>query len=173
MATLRLGVAVVCLVASAASAAPAAAQIALGVNTGRAPTVVADLDAYTTKVGTAPRIVMWYQQWSEEVFLTRDADAVVRRSATPLVTWEPALSGQGIPLRDIALGRYDSYITRSARTVTAWGRPVLLRFGHEMNLGSSPWGPGVNGNTAADFVAAWRRVVSLLDRKSTRLNSRH
>ena len=30
-----------------------------------------------------------------------------------------------------------------------------------MNLSDNTWGPGVNGNTPEEFVAAWRHVVSV------------
>ena len=43
------------------------------------------------------------------------------------------------------------------------GGPVFIRFAHEMNHQhhAYPWSVGYNGNTAADYVAAWRRIHSI------------
>jgi hypothetical protein len=77
--------------------------------------------------------------------------------AVPMITWEP----HGRDLREMAGGRYDAYIRDSAKQAVAWGRPILLRFAHEMNGNWYPWGLGVGGNTAADYIAAWRHVVTV------------
>ena len=42
----------------------AATPIALGIYTPGAPGDPARLDAYTSRVGVAPAIVMWYQDWA-------------------------------------------------------------------------------------------------------------
>jgi len=39
-----------------------------------------------------------------------------------------------------------------------------VRFAHEMNGNWYPWGSGVNGNTAARYIAAWRHVVRIFRR---------
>jgi glycosyl hydrolase family 26 len=39
---------------------------------------------------------------------------------------------------------------------------VAVRFAHEMNGSWYPWGQGVNGNTAADYVAAYRHVHDVI-----------
>jgi hypothetical protein len=79
-----------------------------------------------------------------------------------MVTWEPwGGRGQVFTLRDIAAGRYDSYIERSAAAAAAWGKPFFMRFAHEMNGDWYPWGRGANGNTPAFYVAAWRHIVRI------------
>jgi hypothetical protein len=84
----------------------------------------------------------------------------------PVVNW----SSMSIPmsiveprfqLRAIVHGRYDSYIKRFAKAAHRWGHPFFLRFDWEMNGNWFPWGVGVNGNHASDFVAAWRHVHHL------------
>jgi beta-mannanase len=37
----------------------------------------------------------------------------------------------------------------------------VLRFAHEMNGSWYPWSAGTNGNTARDYVAAWRHLHSV------------
>lgn len=62
-----------------------------------------------------------------------------------------------------AVRRHDAYIARWAKDAAAWGKPFYLRFAHEMNGKWQPWSPGVNGNTSAEFVAAWRRVHDIFE----------
>jgi Glycosyl hydrolase family 26 len=94
----------------------------------------------------------------------RRAFARVRRHGMiPMISWSSAST----PIQrhepdfqnaDIVAGRYDRYIRRWARAARDWGHPFFLRFNREMNGTWYPWAAGVNGNTAADFVAVWRHV---------------
>ncbi len=81
-----------------------------------------------------------------------------------MVTWEPwnhtgDVSQPAYTLRTIIDGHHDDYIRQWARDAASWGRPMYLRFAHEMNCNWYPWSPGVNGNTSsAEYVAAWRHI---------------
>jgi hypothetical protein len=70
----------------------------------------------------------------------------------------------GLTTKDIASGAVDEYIREYARELKSFANPVLIRlFGGEFN-GSWWYGqsPRANPNlTAAEFVAAWRRVVDI------------
>jgi Glycosyl hydrolase family 26 len=119
------------------------------------------IDRYARLVGRRPVIVSRYPNWSTAPFTHHAMAAIWDRGAVPLVTWEPwTASEKGISLRAIAAGRYDGYARRSAREAIAWGRPILLRFAHEMNGGWYPWGTG-HGYSPATYVAAWRHLVRL------------
>jgi hypothetical protein len=150
-----------------AEAAPA--QIAFGAYIPGALWDATRIDAHRAMVGTAPAIVMWYQDWAHadvNGFAFGSLDAVVARGAMPLVTWEPwdYTGGPDQPayaLREIVAGSYDGYIRDWARDAATWGKPFYLRFAHEMNGNWYPWSVGVNGNTADDYVAAWRHVVTI------------
>jgi beta-mannanase len=88
---------------------------------------------------------------------------VTARGAVPLVTWEPWVAGAGVQqpayaLDRITAGDFDPYLRRWADGLRAFGRPVLLRFAHEMNGDWYPWAEGVNGNGPGDYVAAWHHV---------------
>jgi beta-mannanase len=84
-----------------------------------------------------------------------------------MITWEPWDPANGSALQPLyslarlADGTYDAYIARWAAQVKAWGGPLRLRFAHEMNGNWYPWGSGVNGNTAPQYVSAWRHVHDL------------
>jgi hypothetical protein len=149
---------------ASARAAPAGAepQIALGAyipNFSQRPGLI---DEYGRRVGRQPVIVGSYKQWSSRPFVRAELRAVWNRGAVPMVTWEPwSYAGRRFPLRAIADGSYDGYVRRAARAAAAWGKPILLRFAHEMNGNWYPWGRGVNGNTPRIYKAAWRHLVRI------------
>jgi hypothetical protein len=72
-----------------------------------------------------------------------------------------SMSSGGVRLRDLANGVYDSSLRTWAQQVAAWGHPFFLRWNWEMNGNWQPYSPGVNGNTASDFVNAWRHFHDL------------
>jgi hypothetical protein len=149
------------------SAAPAA--VALGAHVDQAPWNISRLDQFSSEVGRRPAIVMWYQDWADPAgmsFRTELVDSVRERGATPLITWEPwdyrgGIDQPAFALRNIANGQHDTHITSWARAAAEWGHRLYVRFAHEMNASYYPWSVGANGNTAADYVAAWRHVVQL------------
>jgi beta-mannanase len=71
------------------------------------------------------------------------------------------MTSGGVALRSIADGLYDSSLKTWAQQVAAWGHPLFLRWDWEMNGNWQPYSPGVNGNTASDFVNAWRHFHDL------------
>lgn len=139
---------------------PRAGTVALGVAVAD-PGRPASLDAYIAAAGRPPAIVEWSQSWSEPLFYPVQMKEVAALGAVPLVTWDPVAGGRGVPLSAVAGGRYDRYLRTAARAAASWGRPFFVRFAHEMNVRSSPFGPGAQGNNPAAFVAAWRHVVDL------------
>ncbi|MGB3683000.1 MAG: glycosyl hydrolase [Rubrobacteraceae bacterium] len=122
------------------------------------------IDQFTVMVGEEPSTVLLYQNWeNDSAFDPAVLDAVADRGATPILTWAPRDPDRGknhrkYSLQKIINGRYDAYIRGWARDAAAWDKPLYLRFAHEMNSSFYSWGVGVNGNTAADYVAAWRHI---------------
>jgi beta-mannanase len=93
-------------------------------------------------------------------------DSIRLRGSTPMWTWQPndydlGLAQPKYKLSAIAHGAVDPYIRRFASAAKAWGHVFYLRFAYEMNGNWYSWTttPGnPDGNTPADFVAAWRHV---------------
>jgi hypothetical protein len=141
--------------------AAATPPLALGVNIANAPDQLAPLQQYASQAGREPAIVMWYQQWSEPLYYSDQETNTKAIGAIPLITWDPDYNGAGIPLSQIVAGSYDKVIVAAAQAAKAWGRPMYIRLAHEMNISTSLYGPGHNGNTAAEFVAAWKHVVTI------------
>ena len=136
----------------------------LGLAMEGAPWDLSGVDALADQIGRRPDLVMWYAAWSDRAAFPADqAAAVAASGATPVVTWEPWNPADGVDqptyaLDRITAGRHDSYITSWAKQVKSWGKPLVLRWGHEMNGSWYPWSAQANGNTPADYVAAFRHV---------------
>ncbi|WP_018769615.1 MULTISPECIES: glycosyl hydrolase [unclassified Arthrobacter] len=138
------------------------APLRFGVATAGGALAGTELDEVATLAGESPSMVMIYKDFLQSPPIT-EMDAVRSRGATPLVTWEPWAWGGGVEqpaysLDRVAAGDFDAHITQWGQSLAAWGKPVMLRFAHEMNGNWYPWAEGVNGNQPGDYVAAWRHV---------------
>ncbi len=114
-------------------------------------------------------------------------DTVRARGAIPLMNWGSWDYNNGpnqpeFSLKNIAQGNvkgfkgqtFDAYVTTWARAAKAWNHPFFLRFDWEMNgWWQFPWGTAknpstnvaINGNTPADYIAAWRHVHDIFVRE--------
>jgi hypothetical protein len=72
--------------------------------------------------------------------------------SVPMNTWAN-------PLSEIAAGTHDSiFSTIASRCVEVGATDTIMRIGWEFNAGWYAWG----NQTAADFIAAWQRIVTLM-----------
>ena len=110
--------------------------------------------AFTRAAGRQPNLVGYYGGWGEP-FEVSFAATVRRHGAITLLQWDPTLAS--VPR--IAAGGYDRYLRLFADSVRAFGGPVVIGFGHEMNADWYSW--GYRHTPAATFVAAWRHIVTL------------
>jgi hypothetical protein len=136
-------------------------RIYVGASVDGLPGDPAALDAFAEAIGVSPSVAMYFTDFGGRV----DTAALQRLSAAgrlPMMTWEPwnhtTPSANPYSLQAIAAGQFDSYLSAQGKALAAVGAPVAVRFAHEMNGFWYPWGQGVNGNTAADYVAAYRHV---------------
>jgi mannan endo-1,4-beta-mannosidase len=126
----------------------------LGVHESDAPGSYAQIDQFAASIGRQPNIVSYYGPWLEK-FQAGFAAAAAKHGAITIVQMDP----ENVSIAAIADGRYDAYLRSYAAEVIAFGRPVVMSFGHEMNGNWYPWG---NQNTPArTFVAAWRHIVTV------------
>ncbi|HKF82302.1 MAG TPA: glycosyl hydrolase [Solirubrobacterales bacterium] len=143
--------------------------------TGReAPWDMAAASSLEAKVGSGLSLLQFSAPFArcEEgecsfyTFPTTEMEKIRAYGAIPVFGWNSGASG-GDPadfqLADLNAGRYDAYIQEFAAAAAAWGHPFFLRFNWEMNGPWFVWGAGVNGNTAAEFRTAWRRVQKFFD----------
>ena len=147
---------------------PPRASIQLGAYVRGAPGSGQTLDEYANLVGQKPALVMWYRGLDQPLMYSSEISNLAERGQTPMISLEPVdANGNDISLARIAAGEYDSYIHAAATVAKEWNRRLLIRFAYEMNLSPGagiPWGGGQGaaaGNSAADYVAAWRHVVEI------------
>ncbi|WP_104198929.1 glycoside hydrolase family 26 protein [Cryobacterium sp. Y29] len=148
--------------AATTSAPISTSKLRFGVATPGGALANSELDAVAALVNESPSIVMSYKDFNQSVSIA-ELDSVRARGATSLITWEPWGWGGGISQPayssdNITAGAYDAYLTKWGQALATWGKPVMLRYGHEMNGNWYPWADGVNGNTTGDYAAAWRHV---------------
>ncbi len=109
-------------------------------------------------------VVMWYLDFVS-LFPTSACDIVHDHNSIPMLTWEPwnwgSSSDTSFSLDHIISGDCDSYITAFAISAESWGKPLFLRFAHEMNGNWYPWSGAFNGSDEAatsKYKAAWERI---------------
>ena len=152
-------------------------RILWGAYDGSLPESFAGVTALESRTGEPFAIVSFYQAWGdrpdEADFPLRAVSTIDRLGSIPMITWEPWVKDFDPALRPnlpnpaerdyaslaaIARGDYDFYVTRWATEAARYGKPLYLRFAHEMNDPYRyPWGPQ-NGNRPDDFIAAWKHV---------------
>ncbi len=108
------------------------------------------LDGLREIMNRPPDIVMFYLQWpapghmDDARFPLESVRRIWDAGSVPCLTWEPMYIEGGhataLPATFITGGECDGYISRFASKAGEWGNPVLIRFGHEMNLNRYHWG---------------------------------
>ncbi|HTX85358.1 MAG TPA: glycosyl hydrolase [Streptosporangiaceae bacterium] len=131
---------------------PVPASPLVGVFEPGAPGSWSQITQFTSATGVRPRIVVYYSPWNDP-FSTSFARTAWDHDAYVLVQIQPG----GVSIASIAAGDSDTYLRSYAGAVVAFGHPVILSFGHEMNGTWYSWGAG--HTSPATFVAAWRHVV--------------
>jgi mannan endo-1,4-beta-mannosidase len=134
---------------------PAPVSPLVGVYEPGAPRSWTPVTKFASATGVRPRIVVYYSPWNDP-FSTSYAQAAWDHGAYVLDQIQP----DGVTLASIAAGGSDAYLRSYARAVIAFGHPVIVSFGHEMNGDWYSWGYG--HASPASFVAAWRHVVRVI-----------
>jgi Glycosyl hydrolase family 26 len=131
---------------------PVPASPLVGVYEPGVPGSWSKITEFTVATSVEPRIVVYYSPWNDP-FSTSFAQTAWDHHSYVLVQLQP----NGVTLASIAAGGSDGYLRSYADAVVAFGHPVILSFGHEMNGTWYSWGYG--HASPATFVAAWRHVV--------------
>lgn len=121
------------------------------------------IDAFALTVGRQPDIVQIAIGWETDRWDSGLIDRITARGSVLMISWEPWDYRQKVhpedqpkySLSNILNGTFDDYIDEWAEGLAKDGRPVLLRFAHEMNGNWYPWDEQVNGNEPGSYVATW------------------
>ncbi len=106
------------------------------------------LDEQKKKTMINPGLILFYLQWpspsSKPASVKESLNSIWEIGALPCLSWEPMYYQEKseliIPCEDILSGRYDHYLTFAAEEIKAWGKPLVIRFAHEMNISRYHWG---------------------------------
>jgi Glycosyl hydrolase family 26 len=149
----------------------------LGPAPGQTPKALAPWDLYyyeqrEAQLGRRLDFCTVMESWKSGQYRPFDPGSwsplTTQRYPVMIWTWSPidytfpktAPENQALAPPAIAAGDHDAYIDAYADRVKTWGRRIIIRMMHEMNGDWMPWSPGYfPGQTASDFVAAWRHTV--------------
>jgi hypothetical protein len=101
------------------------------------------------QLGREQRIVHMFYAWQDNL---PESVGWMPRNAYPMISW------RGTGLAPIDGGSFDGLIARNARRLRRFGRPLMLRWGWEMNGDWYAWSAAKNGEDASGYVRSWRRI---------------
>jgi cellulose synthase (UDP-forming) len=156
------------------------ARVAIGVTTNAGarnvsipwvPSQLNQANSFERAIRANADIIMWFSDWSRGEVDRRQLEAVAARGSVPEITWEPFDRAVGLnrpqheySMSSIAAGEHDKYIRQWADELRDFGKPVMLRFAHEMNVPATgyPWAQPEQ-NSAGEYVAAWRHIHGIFE----------
>jgi mannan endo-1,4-beta-mannosidase len=133
---------------------PTKPQSYLGAFAHGLPSSTSELTTFDNATGNKVDLVTYYSGWYEP-FQRQLADSAAANGEVPLIQLNPG----GFNLATIGNSANTAYLSQYAAAVKAYGGPVILSFGHEMNGTWYSW--GYKHTPPRVFVAAWRHVVEL------------
>jgi hypothetical protein len=120
------------------------------------------MNSFEGHISREASVIMWFIDFSS-VFPASDCDTVGLNGAIPMITWMP-FAANSASLDNIIAGTCDTYIQTFASGAKAWGKPLFLRWGHEMNGNWYDWSGYANGSSeaaATKFKNAWIRIHNI------------
>jgi hypothetical protein len=143
--------------------------LTIGVDTVSGYFDLSQLATWEATVGRTANILQtttssWaYSDPSLTTFPASRAKSVSQAGSTLELTWQPqdpyaGLNQPQFSLKSITTGQHDAYIKTYADAIKASKQNIRLRLAHEMNGSWMLWSEGRNGNSAGDFIAAWRHI---------------
>jgi hypothetical protein len=127
------------------------------------------------------QIVHWYCNWGDGsgdmswnvphfLAIAKNETSLGQTGAIPMLTWQPwgpdfTISPAEFPLTSISSGDYDVYINSWVQGLKNMNYTIYLRVMHEMDGNWYPWGD-VNGNTPAQYIAAWIHIQQLFNKQN-------
>jgi hypothetical protein len=156
------------LIVPASSTAAKTRKVALGVSIEHRWDEAATFDHFASQVGNRPRLWSLWSTWgnSSRDFPAAEAAWVAARGSVPFIFWEPFESFDSCKYANhkfTARGDYDSYIRSWAQAAKRHGKPIVVRWAHEINGAFFPWGikNTLCNDTVSDYKAAWKRIVKI------------
>jgi beta-mannanase len=117
------------------------------------------LDSSLAQLGGVPRYALFFRDLHpNRAFPLPVVEALHNRGLTPIVSLELEIwGGDGDHLQAIVDGQHDAWFRAWGEQAGAWGPPVIMRFGFEMNGDWFRW-----GQRPELFRQAWARAHRLV-----------
>jgi hypothetical protein len=113
-------------------------------------TLTESLALRRSQLGRGMRILHLYFNWTDGLV---DPIGVVPDGCIPMLSWSPLPS-----YASVTDGSQDALIRRQASAIAAYGKPLFLRWGWEMNGNWFPWSGAKNSSRGTGYIAAWRHI---------------
>lgn len=145
------------------------------------------IEEFEGMVGKHQAIIASSSYWGEQNFPAANLNMIWRHGALPLVFWSPwdrpyeqNKGPDKFSLNEIVDGKWDGYIDRWADGAKAFGHPIIVSFGDEMNGDWFPWSGWYYGadewvddhdgqwEGPEHFKAAYRYVVDRVRARGTK-----
>ncbi|MEP6936451.1 MAG: glycosyl hydrolase [Chthoniobacterales bacterium] len=104
------------------------------------------VEEFDNLVGKHQAIIASSSYWGEQDFPIANLNVIWRHGSLPLVFWSPwdrpyeqSKGPDPFNLRAIIDGKWDDYIDKWAEAAKAFGKPMIVAFGVEMNGDWFPW----------------------------------
>ena len=111
------------------------------------------------------RMTNWSQSYAPNLARVQRLGAVsLIKFSTQDYAWDE--THKMADLKAIGRGMWDEYFKQAAISVKAFGGPVFISIDHEMNGNWYPYSQAYPSaqTTAADYVAAWKRIVDIFNK---------
>lgn len=137
-----------------------------GIHLAGFPLAENEIASELSRLDLAPDFIGYFQQWPafpdrhEANATLQTLRAIAAQGSIPIITWEPMWIDNGkehvVPAADILSGKWDLYLADFARSLSEFNQPVIIRFGHEMNLIRYHW--GTTSENYANSPSLYRQI---------------
>jgi hypothetical protein len=149
--------------APASALVPPAGHVFTGVSSGSA-------SDFASEVGKHPAVYGEFVTWGQSIhFAFNDAASSHAQLMLHISTTQGFGAHQAITPKGIADGDGDAYLLSLSQLIASHGRPVYIRLFPEMNNANNAYSAyNMDGSSrgpsysTSEFIAAWRRVVTVL-----------
>ena len=125
---------------------------------------------FGAQVGKHPAVFGEFVTWGQSIHFAFNQAAAAHATLMLHISTAQGSGGSGvITPQAIARGDGDEYLVTLSRLIASYGRPIFIRLFPEMNNANNPYSAyNLDGSSRgpefsqAEFIAAWRRVVTVL-----------
>lgn len=134
--------------------------------------ILEDISAFQKATGKKPAIAVFSDEWSiDKKFPLEIVTSIRNLGMTPYVrlmmrsTDKPYQKEPVYTLKNIALGKFDGELRAWARQARAFGSPIIIEYGTEINQWSYPWNGYWNSNDYGQvlFKDAYRHIQRIMN----------